>query len=292
MKLLFSVLLLAVFQFIAFNSPAQEALPEKIQSYIETIQKEYPTEKSYLHLDKRTYTLGDDVWFSAYLVAGSNQIPSPLSRILYVDIFDGEGLLLEQRKVKIENGHGVGDFKIPRFGKTGTYQIKAYSAWMRNFGEDYFLTTEFKVVDGAGGSFLPKVNFNSISSAGGQVKYQLELEAVSNSGNPLSNQTLELRALAGETELHKQSLALNAQGQASFSFSIPEKANPSQSLEMTYLENGDYPVVQKIRLPYSLNLADVQFLPEGGHLVVGKKSNLALRAIDPDGNPILLDQHV
>lgn len=292
MKLLFSVLLLAVFQFIAFNSPAQQTLPEKIQNYFETIQKEYPTEKSYLHLDKRTYTLGDDVWFSAYLVAGSNQIPSPLSKILYVDIFDGEGLLLEQRKVKIENGHGAGDFRIPRFGKTGTYQIKAYTAWMRNFGEDYFLTTEFKVVDGAGGSFLPKVNFKTISATGGQVKYQVDLEAVSSSGNPLSNQTLELRALAGETELHKQSLALNAQGQASLSFSIPEKVNPSQSLEMTYIENGDYPVVQKIRLPYSLNLADVQFLPEGGHLVVGKKSNLAFRAIDPDGNPLEIEGEI
>ncbi|OOG74312.1 TonB-dependent receptor plug domain-containing protein [Algoriphagus sp. A40] len=292
MKLLFSVLLLVAFQSIAFDSQAQETLPEKIQHYFETIQKEYPSEKSYLHLDKRTYTLGDDVWFSAYLVAGSNQIPSPLSRILYVDIFDGEGLLLEQRKVKIESGHGAGDFRIPRFGKTGIYQIKAYTAWMQNFGEDYFLTSNFLVVDGAGGSFLPKVNFTTITATGGQVKYQVELEAVSSAGSPLANQTLELRVLAGEIELHKQSLALNAQGQASFSFSIPEKANPSQSLEMTYFENGDYPVVQKIRLPYSLNFADVQFLPEGGHLVVGKKSNLAFRAIDPDGNPLEIEGEI
>ncbi|HSF52183.1 MAG TPA: hypothetical protein VLA71_00445 [Algoriphagus sp.] len=292
MKTFFSGLLLAALLSFTFKTQAQENLPEKIQTYFESIQKEYPKEKSYLHLDKHAYTLGDDVWFSAYLVAGSNQIPSPLSKILYVDIFDGEGLLLEQRKVKIENGHGVGDFKIPRFGKTGIYQIKAYTAWMRNFGEEYFQTSSFVVVDGAGGSFLPKVNFASISTAAGQVKYQIELEAVSNSGDPLGNQTLELRALAGEIELHKQSLALNAQGRASFSFSIPEKANSSQSLELTYYENGNYPVIQKIRLPYSLNLADVQFLPEGGHLVMGKKSNLAFRAIDPDGNPLEIEGEI
>lgn len=292
MKTFFSGLLLAALQLIAFSIQAQDNLPEKIQTHFERIQKEYPSEKSYLHLDKRTYTLGDDVWFSAYLVAGSNQIPSPLSTTLYVDIFDGEGLLLEQSKVKIENGKGAGDFKIPRFGKTGTYQIKAYTAWMRNFGEDYFLTSSFQVVDGAGGSFLPKVNFTSISSTGDQVKYQVEIEAVSDSGNPLASQTLELRALADEKELHKQSLALNAQGRASFSFSIPEKANPSQSLELTYYENGAYPVTQKIRLPYSLNLTDVRFLPEGGHLVLGKKSNLAFRAIDPDGNPLEIEGEI
>jgi uncharacterized protein YfaS (alpha-2-macroglobulin family) len=285
MKSLFSMLLFAASLIFVFPSQAQETLPDKIQSYFQSLQKEFPTEKAYLHLDKRTYTLGDDVWFSAYLLAGSSQIPSPLSSTLYVDIFDGSGLLLEQRKVRMENGLGAGDFKIPRFGKTGTYQIKAYTAWMRNFGEEYFLTSSFVVVDGAGGSFLPKVNFTEISASGGQVKYQVEIDAVSSSGNSLANQTLELRALAGEAELHKQSLALNTQGQASFSFSIPEKANPSQSLELTYYENGDYAVTQTIRLPYSLNLADIQFLPEGGNLVIGKKSNVAFRAIDPDGTP-------
>lgn len=286
MKIFFSKLLTAALFLIAIPSFGQESLPEKIQTYFQSIQREFPTEKSYLHLDKRTYTLGEDVWFSAYLLAGSNQIPSPLSRTLYVDIFDGEGLLLEQRKVRIENGLGAGDFKIPRFGKTGTYQIKAYTAWMRNFDEAYFLSSSFVVVDGAAGSFLPKVDFKEISASAGQVKYQVEIEAVSTSGNPLSNQTLELRALAGETQLHKQSLSLNGQGQASFSFSIPEKANPSQSLELTYFENGDYPVTQIIRLPYALKLADIQFLPEGGHLVIGKKSNVAFRAIDPDGMPV------
>ncbi|WP_111671563.1 TonB-dependent receptor plug domain-containing protein [Algoriphagus litoralis] len=286
MKTLFSGMLFVAFSFFVLPIQAQETLPDQIQNYFQSIQKEFPTEKVYLHLDKHTYTLGDDVWFSAYLLAGSSQIPSPLSSTLYVDIFDGSGLLLEQRKVKIEQGRGAGDFKIPRFGKTGKYQVKAYTAWMRNFGEEYFLTTSFVVVDGAGGSFLPKVNFSEISTSTGKVKYQVEIDAVSSSGNPLSNQPLEIRALAGETELYKQSLALNAQGQASFSFTIPEKDNPSQSLEMTYYENGDYPVTQTIRLPYALSLADVQFLPEGGHMVIGKKSNVAFRAVDPDGTPL------
>ena len=286
MKTLFSGMLFVASAIFVLPSQAQETLPDRIQNYFQSIQKEFPTEKVYLHLDKHTYTLGDDVWFSTYLLAGSSQIPSPLSSTLYVDIFDGAGLLLEQRKVKIEQGRGAGDFKIPRFGKTGKYQIKAYTAWMRNFGEEYFLTTSFVVVDGAGGSFLPKVNFTEVASSAGGVKYSVEIDAVSSNGNPLANQTLEIRALAGETELHTQSLALNAQGQASFSFTIPEKANPSQSLELTYYENDDYPVTKTIRLPYALSLADVQFLPEGGHLVIGKKSNVAFRAVDPDGTPV------
>lgn len=285
-RLIFIPLIGLLFFVSVSKAQTNQELATKIQGYFEKYQAEFPVEKAYLHLDKQTYTLGDDVWFGAYLVAGSNQILSPLSRTLYVDFFDSDGLLVEQRKVKLENGRGAGDFKIARFGKAGTYQIKAYTAWMTNFGQDYFFSTTFQVVDGEGGSFLPKVDFTGISSAEGKVSYQVSVFALSSTGDPLKGKSLEIRVIAGEEVLHSQPLGLNAQGQASFSFSIPEKPHPSQSLELTYLENGTYPVTKKIRLPYSLNLADIQFLPEGGHWVVGKKSNLAFRAVDPDGSPV------
>lgn len=265
---------------------AQEPLPQQIQNYFDRLQREFPTEKAYLHLDKRTYTLGDDLWFSAYLTAGSRQIPSPLSKTLYVDFFDGDGLLLEQRKVQLESGRGKGDFKIPRFGKAGNYQIKAYTSWMRNFGKEYFFSTEFAVIDSDGGSFLPQVNFSQFSAAEGKVRYTTEITALTQNGEPLANRQLEVVAWGESEEFFRQNLQLNAQGQVSFSFSIPEKAFTSQHLELVYLENGDYPVSRKIAIPYSLNLVDIQFLPEGGHWVIGKKSNLAFRAVAPDGTPV------
>ncbi|MDI1323759.1 MAG: TonB-dependent receptor plug domain-containing protein [Algoriphagus sp.] len=264
---------------------AQNELPTKIQAYFDTYQKEYPVEKSYLHLDKHTYTLGEDLWFSAYLTAGSVQIPSPLSMTLYVDLFDGDGLLLEQKIVRLETGRGQGDFQLPEFGKPGTYRIKAYTAWMRNFGEEYFFTKDISVVDGAGGSFLPEIKFNEISSSEGKTTYRANLIAIDSKGNPLANKNLEVKALGGEEELYSQNLTLNTQGQVSFTFSIPEKSYPSQNLELTYLENENYSVIQKVRLPYSLSLADIQFLPEGGHWIVGKKSQMAFRGIYPDGMP-------
>ncbi len=278
---------LSLFSFCCFGFTAQgqDGLPAQIQTYFDTYQKEYPVEKAYLQLDKHTYTLGEDLWFSAYLIAGSAQIPSPLSSTLYVDLFDGDGLLLEQRIVRLENGRGKGDFELPQFGKPGKYRIKAYTSWMRNFGEEYFYTGEISVVDGSGGSFLPEVNFNEISSSGGKTTYKADIKAANSEGNPLSGEELEIRAMAGEDQLYEQTLSLNDQGQVSFTFSIPEEANPEQSLHLTWYESEDYPVTQKLRLPYSLALADIQFLPEGGRWMVGKKSQMAFRAIYPDGMP-------
>ncbi len=270
----------------------QEALPQKIQSYLDTYQKEYPVEKAYLHLDKNTYTLGEEVWFSAYLTAGSNQIPSPLSATLYVDLFDGDGLLLEQKIVRLEKGRGKGDFELPSFGKPGIYQIKGYTAWMRNFGDAYFFTGLIQVVDGAGGSFLPKITYSGIESTGGKVTYRADLVVVDSEGNSLAGKTIEIKAKAGEEQLYSQKFPLNAQGELSFTFSIPEKANPNQILELTYFENETYEVTQKLSLPYSLSLADIQFLPEGGRWIMGKKANMAFRAIYPNGMPVSLEGEV
>jgi TonB-dependent SusC/RagA subfamily outer membrane receptor len=276
--------------FLLVTSPiyAQTELPERIQNYFNKYQEDFPVEKAYLHLDKFTYTLGEDLWFSAYLVAGGTQVPSPMSKTLYVDLFDGDGLFLTQKMIQIEKGRGAGDFKIPNFGKTGMYQIKAYTSWMKNFGEEFFFSQHFQVVDGLGGTFLPKVDFLELNSADGKVRYRLLIQAVNSSGEPLTNKKIEIRAIGSEEILYAQEVQLNAQGEAEFGFSIPAKMHSSQHFELSYAENEDYVVTQKVRLPYSLEFADIQFLPEGGSWLIGKKTKLAFRAVDPDGTPVSL----
>ncbi|MCE2778076.1 MAG: TonB-dependent receptor plug domain-containing protein [Algoriphagus sp.] len=283
-SLLFSLSLLI------FSVPAlaQEGLPTQIQNYFKSSQDEFPVEKAYLHLDKFTYTLGDDLWFSAYLVAGGAQLPSPMSKTLYVDLFDGDGLKVAQKIIALENGRGMGDFKIPNFGKTGTYQLKAYTTWMRNFGEDYFFTQQVQVVDGLGGAFLPTVRFNEVRLENSRVRYQVTLEAINALGEPLSNAQISLQAIAGDEELYSQTIQLNAQGTAEFGFSIANAPHPTQHLALSFEESPGYQVTHKLKLPYSLEAADIQFLPEGGNWIIGKKSTIALRAVFPDGTPLVL----
>jgi TonB-dependent SusC/RagA subfamily outer membrane receptor len=276
--------------FLIFSVPtlAQEGLPKQIQDYFKSYQEEFPVEKAYLHLDKFTYTLGEDLWFAAYVVAGGEQLPSPLSKTLYVDLFDGDGLRVAQKIVYLENGRGAGDFNFPSFGKTGTYQLKAYTTWMRNFGEDYFFTQQVQVVDGLGGTFLPKVEVLDIRVENEKVRYKLSLQGVNAAGEPLSNLSIKLQAIAGDEELYSQILQLNAQGTTEFGFSIPNSPHPSQHLVLSFEESPGYTITQKLKLPYALEAADIQFLPEGGNWVIGKKSTVALRAVYPDGSPLIL----
>jgi hypothetical protein len=211
-----------------------------------------------------------------------------MSKTLYVDFFDGDGLKVAQKIIALENGRGMGDFKIPNFGKTGTYQLKAYTTWMRNFGEDYFFTQQVQVVDGLGGAFLPTVRFNEVRLENTRVRYQVTLEAINALGEPLSNAQISLQAIAGDEELHSQTIQLNAQGTAEFGFSIASSPHPAQHLALSFEESPGYQVTHKLKLPYSLEAADIQFLPEGGNWILGKKSKVAVRAVFPDGTPLVL----
>lgn len=77
-----------------------------MQYYVDEI----PKEKVFVHFDKNLYAAGDNVWFSVFLTAGSPDVPSPLSKVVYVDLLDNQGNLLQQRTVQVEAGHGYGDF--------------------------------------------------------------------------------------------------------------------------------------------------------------------------------------
>lgn len=287
-------LLLGCLISIAFSQTivAQQDLPGHIQGYFESYQQESPPEKAYLMLDKETYTLGEDLWFSSFLVVGSTQILSPLSKTLYVDFFDGEGQLIEQKIIKISEGRGKGDFRIPEYGKPGEYRIKAYTAWMKNFGKDYFFEKTINVVDGQGGDFLPSLSISKVEKLGNTVRYQSQLQAITKNGQAVPAQKVEIRVLGEGEELLNQSLELNPEGKVDFSFEIPEKAFQSLGLEITHFENGDYPVVNNLKLPFSLSLADIKFLPEGGNWLLNKKSILAFRAVAPDGSPLKIEGKV
>lgn len=50
---------------------------------------EQPVEKVYLHFDKPYYAVADTMWFKAYATIDQN-LPSPLSKIVYVEVWNAQ----------------------------------------------------------------------------------------------------------------------------------------------------------------------------------------------------------
>lgn len=99
---------------------------------------EIPFEKVYLHLDRPYYSSGEDIWIKAYLVDALTNKLSDNSNNLYVELVSPDSKIIKQIILRSDKGAGAGDMHLEDSIASGNYQIRAYTSWMRNFGETFF----------------------------------------------------------------------------------------------------------------------------------------------------------
>lgn len=107
-------------------------------------------EKTYLHTDRSQYTIGESLWYKVYSVYAYNNLLFDHSNILYVELISPDSKIISRNKTRIEKGMGHGDFKLTDsvgVKKAGVYQIRAYTNWNRNFGEDFVFKTTIEILD-------------------------------------------------------------------------------------------------------------------------------------------------
>ena len=114
-------------------------------SMIDAFNRAYPQEKAYLHFDNTGYFIGETVRFKAYVVDCSLDSLSRLSSVLYVELVSPGGDVLDTRKIRLENGLGVGDIKLDNVLTSGFYEIRAYTRWMVNWGSEACFSRVFPV---------------------------------------------------------------------------------------------------------------------------------------------------
>ncbi|KDN55572.1 Plug domain-containing protein [Flavobacterium seoulense] len=132
----------------------------------QTTSKIPAVEKIYLHTDRSTYFLGEDLWYKAYDVYAYNNKLYDNSNILYVELISPEAKIVARNKTNLELGLGAGDFQlIDSLGvKTpGIYQIRAYTNWNRNYNDDFVFKKEIEIIDAFDDDFI-KNNLSKITS--------------------------------------------------------------------------------------------------------------------------------
>src|SRR5688572_16698293 len=72
----------------SFFSAKTQNIDAAIAAYAET----YSPERAYLHYDKSAYSIGEIIWFKAYLM--NEIIPANESKTLYIDWIDDKGKLM------------------------------------------------------------------------------------------------------------------------------------------------------------------------------------------------------
>ena len=96
-------------------------------NHIGIFQQAYPQEKVYLHFDNTGYFKGETMFFKAYVVRADNGCPTDISRVLYVEMLNPSGDIVERRKLKLEHGQSHGDIQLDSITGTGFYEVRAYT---------------------------------------------------------------------------------------------------------------------------------------------------------------------
>ena len=103
-------------------------------------------EKVYLHTDRDYYSAGDDIWFKAYLINASDRLLSNHSNNLHVELISPDSKIVDRQIIRLEEGLGNGDFRLSVNLKSGLYRLRAYTNYMRNFGDQLFFFKDIAII--------------------------------------------------------------------------------------------------------------------------------------------------
>ncbi|MFC5682773.1 TonB-dependent receptor [Flavobacterium sp. MAHUQ-51] len=146
----------------------------------DTIQKTKSSpieiEKIYLHTDNNYYPIGESIWYKAYAVyAYTNQLFDH-SNVLYVELISPESKIVSRNITRLEGGLGHGDFILAdSLGiKPGKYQLRAYTNWMRNFGDTFIFKKEIQIISIAKDELAQSKEVNKTSPKAKNTKEEVD----------------------------------------------------------------------------------------------------------------------
>ena len=116
------------------TGPSEYVNLVRLMQKVWTFNHEIPQEKVYLHLDNTGYFKGEKIWFKGYVIRTDTGKPTDLSSVLYAELLNPSGEVIQTKKVYIEKGQAVGDFSLDTLYTTGFYEVRAYTRYMLNWG--------------------------------------------------------------------------------------------------------------------------------------------------------------
>lgn len=106
-------------------------LAGKVASYA----RKTPQEIVSVHMDNNCYFLGDTIWYKAYVLREGKMAPSDISGVLYAELINQDGYMVERQTLRLCNGMASGSFCLSDTAYAGYYELRAYTRWQLNWGE-------------------------------------------------------------------------------------------------------------------------------------------------------------
>lgn len=133
--------------FLVSDAYGQSVNVDSISERFNDYSRKNLQEKIYLHTDKDLYLSGEILWFKLYNIGSATNVPLDFSKIAYTEIVDKDQKPVMQVQTAIEKSTGHGSLSLPLDLSTGTYRIRSYTNWMKNFSPDYYFEKPIHIVN-------------------------------------------------------------------------------------------------------------------------------------------------
>ncbi|SDD83396.1 hypothetical protein SAMN05216464_102719 [Mucilaginibacter pineti] len=278
-----------IISFKVFKSAAQTAPTGGIDNVLSAVanrQIAEAKESVYLQFDKPYYSAGDTIWYKAYVFDAASLGSTTKSGLLHINISNEKGEIVKNFVLPLIIGLGWGNIPLDEhLMPPGTYTIRAYTNWMRNYSDEPAFTQTFYINGKTDNAWLVKA---VVAINGKKDSAALNLSFNNLNAEPVRVQSMRLRISSGGKYLAGGKVQTRVDGLLGISFPLPIKAIGKQVL-LSITEDSKEITKQQIIMPLAVNRAantDVQFMPEGGNLVEGINGNIGFKATGEDGSSV------
>ncbi|PZR29965.1 MAG: hypothetical protein DI535_00225 [Citrobacter freundii] len=233
-------------------------------------------EKIYLQTDNKIYTNESTIWFKALVTDAIELAPTKLSGVLYAELISPDERIVETKLIKIENGAGDGFFELNKDYTEGTYLLRAYTEWNKNFGESFFFKDYIQIFTS---SQAPKPNpVKNVTI----VEEQSNTRRIQASFDPLLIDPAHSKDLKVFLSLDekKDTLSIKKSGSNGYILNYPVPAG-CQFVTFQVETKNNVSYTRSIIL--TKDYLDLQFFPESGEMLHGLPCLLGFKALDSIG---------
>jgi hypothetical protein len=236
----------------------------------------FEPEKIYLQLDGKVYTTDKTIWFKSIVTSASDHSLTKLSGVLYVELIGPDEKIIEKKLIKLQNGIGTGFFDLNQNYSEGTYLIRAYTEWDRNFGQDFFFNEYIEVF-----ASTAIVKTEPISNVTIVEKKDKKRQLIAYF-DPIVIDSLHKKELTliitHDKTIDTLSLKKDDDNKFRIDYDIPDNC---QFVTLKMITKNLFSFTKTIVL--DKDHLDLQFFPESGELVQGIRSRVGFKALEYNG---------
>ena len=230
----------------------------------------FPQEKVHVTTDQGCYIAGDTVWMRMFTVDAATNVPVRLSYYCYVDVTDPLGREMCRIKLRrdtsgVLSGYIPTDVDWPE----GVYNMRAYTAFMQNAGEEYFFSKNLPLVS----PYRTQASLKADFGTAGNGETTLSVELLGNNGN-----RLECNDIAVTTAKRSYARGLRCRS-ADFRLDSADLAGHA-----VLVKADNY--AKFLAVPADTARRSVRFFAEGGYLVPSAVCTVGVRVTDGVGRPV------